>query len=343
MPLPQRRLKMDLQNKYTIALTYNLKNETNLKNEDDQAEFDSIDTVKAIARAIEKTGCGVFPMEATRSIVNEIQNRHIDMVFNFAEGLKGRGRESQVPAILNFLSIPFTGSDETTLAIGLDKALSKRIAMTENIKTPKFQVFFDSSDFLKKSLQFPLIVKPNAEGSSKGIIDSSIARDEYSLKLLTNRIIESYEEPAIVEEYVPGREFTVGLLGNGKDVEVLPLMEILFEKDENPFYSYNVKKNSEKFIRYECPAQIDSKLEKKIKKMALRIFTSLQCRDVARIDIRVSEKDNEPYFIEINPLPGLIDGFSDLTIIARSANMEYDQLIRRILNEAFKRYGMDEV
>jgi len=334
---------MDLQNKYTIALTYNLKNETNLKNEDDQAEFDSIDTVKAIARAIEKTGCGVFPMEATRSIVNEIQNRHIDMVFNFAEGLKGRGRESQVPAILNFLSIPFTGSDETTLAIGLDKALSKRIAMTENIKTPKFQVFFDSSDVLKKSLQFPLIVKPNAEGSSKGIIDSSIARDEYSLKLLTNRIIESYEEPAIVEEYVPGREFTVGLLGNGKDVEVLPLMEILFEKDENPFYSYNVKKNSEKFIRYECPAQIDSKLEKKIKKMALRIFTSLQCRDVARIDIRVSEKDNEPYFIEINPLPGLIDGFSDLTIIARCASMKYDGLIRRILNEALKRHGMEEV
>ncbi|PLX34536.1 MAG: D-alanine--D-alanine ligase [Clostridiales bacterium] len=334
---------MNSQNKYSVALTYNLKNESNLKNEDDQAEFDSIETVQAIARAIEKTGCRVVPMEATRSIVNEIQNRHIDMVFNFAEGLKGRGRESQVPALLSFLSIPFTGSDETTLAIGLDKALSKRIAMTENIRTPKFQIFFNSSDVLKKSLQFPLIVKPNAEGSSKGIIDSSIASDEYSLKLLTDRIIESYEEPAIVEEYVPGREFTVGLLGNGKDVEVLPLMEILFEKDENPFYSYNVKKNSEKFIRYECPAKIDSKLEKKIKRMALRIFTSLQCRDVARIDIRVSEKDNEPYFIEINPLPGLIDGFSDLTIIARSANMEYDQLIRRILNEAFKRYGMNEV
>ncbi len=334
---------MNSQYKYSVALTYNLKNESNLKNDDDQAEFDSIETVNAIILAIEKTGCRVIPIEATRSIVNEIQKRHIDMVFNFAEGLKGRGRESQIPALLNFLSIPFTGSDETTLAIGLDKALSKRIAMTENIRTPKFQIFFDSSDVLKKSLKFPLIVKPNAEGSSKGIIDSSIAGDELSLRKLTDRILASYEEPAIVEEYIPGREFTVGLIGNGKAVEVLPLMEILFEKDENPFYSYNVKKNSEKFIRYECPANIDSSLEKKIRKMALKVFASLQCRDVARIDIRVSDKDGEPYFIEINPLPGLIDGFSDLTIIARCASMKYDGLIRRILNEALKRHGMEEV
>jgi D-alanine-D-alanine ligase len=334
---------MASQKPYVIALTYNLKNESNLKNDDDEAEFDSIETVKAIQAAIEKTGCQVIPMEAKRSIVSEIQNQQVDMVFNFAEGLKGRGRESQVPALLNFLSIPFTGSDETTLAIGLDKALSKRIAITENIRTPKFQIFFESSAILKKSLKFPLIVKPNAEGSSKGILDASIANDEPSLRKLINRILTSYEEPAIVEEYIPGREFTIGLLGNGKSVEVLPPMEILFEKDENPFYSYNVKKHSKTLVRYECPAKIDSKLERKIKKLALKIFSTLQCRDVARIDIRVSDKDGEPYFIEINPLPGLIDGFSDLTIIARSASMEYDQLIQRILNEALNRYGMNEV
>jgi len=334
---------MDSQNPYVIALTYNLKDESNLVNEDDEAEFDSIETVTAIKQAIEKSGCKVIPMEAKRSIVNEIQNHHIDMVFNFAEGLKGRGRESQVPALLNFLSIPFTGSDETTLAIGLDKALSKRIAMTENIRTPKFQIFFDSSELLKKSLEFPLIVKPNAEGSSKGIIDASIAYDEESLRKLIDRILSYYNEPALVEEYIPGREFTIGLIGNGKSLEVLPPMEILFEKDENPFYSYNVKKHSENFISYECPAKIEPKLERKIKKLALKIFSSLQCRDVARIDIRVSDKDGEPYFIEINPLPGLIEGFSDLTIIARSASMDYDQLIQRILNEALKRYGMDEI
>lgn len=334
---------MNIKQPYQIALTYNLKSHASVRNEDDEAEYDTFETVNKIKEAIEKTGCRVTLIEATSAIVKEIQDQPIDLVFNFAEGLKGRGRESQVPALLSLLSIPFTGSDETTLAVGLDKALSKRVVSTENIKTPRFQVFFEAEEPLKKSLKFPLIVKPNAEGSSKGIIDSSIAYDEKSLRELVGRILVRYEEPALVEEYIEGREFTVGIIGNGKSAEVLPPMEILFKRTDSPFYSYRVKKNSETFISYECPAKIEPALQKKIDKFALKIFSTLQCRDVARIDLRVSDRDGEPYFIEINPLPGLVDGYSDLTLIARSISMEYDELIRRILNEALKRYGMEEV
>lgn len=334
---------METKTPYTIALTYNLKKGKPSLNEDDEAEFDTLETVCRIRSAIEKTGCRVILMEATRSIVQAIQSQPVDMVFNFAEGLKGRGRESQVPALLSLLSIPFTGSDETTLGVGLDKALSKRIVSTERIKTPRFQVFHTAGDPLRKTLRFPLIVKPNAEGSSKGILETSLAEDESQLRRLVSRILVQYEEPALVEEYIPGREFTVGLLGNGSAVEILPPMEILFHNSDTPFYSYRVKKHADVLIDYRCPADLDPALEKKIRKTALKIFSVLQCRDVARIDLRVSDRDGEPYFIEINPLPGLVDGYSDLTLIARAVGMDYDRLIRRILNEALCRHGMDPV
>lgn len=335
---------MPTKKKLMVALTYNLKkNESNL-NEDDEAEFDDLETVNDIKLALEAIGCEVILLEATSEIVNTIQDRNIDIVFNFAEGLKGRGRESQIPALLNMLSIPFTGSDETTLGVALDKSLAKRIVAYDNIKTPKFQVFFNGKEKLNKKLKYPLIVKPNAEGSSKGIIDTSVAKNNEELYFLINRIITNYNTPALVEEYVDGREFTVGIFGNDDDLEVLPIMEINFDNTNGTgFYSYNVKKNSKNLTSYICPANLSTKEQKLIISFAKKIFNALECKDVARIDLRVSNIDGKPYFIEINPLPGLVDGFSDLTLIWKSMGREYKNLIKRILNESLKRYGMSTI
>lgn len=332
---------MDYSKKLKVGLTYNLKTGVQTLNEDDQAELDDWETVNKIKEALDSAGCEVHLLEATSNIINTIQSESIDIVFNFAEGLKGRGREAQIPALLNLLSIPFTGSDETTLAVALDKALAKKIVAHENIKTANFQVFFSKKDKLKKGLKFPLIVKPNAEGSSKGIIDTSIANNQDELYSLVIRIIDHYNQPALVEEYIDGREFTVGILGNGEDIEILPIMEINFNDDKGKgFYSYRVKKHSIDLVSYTCPANLTAEEERSIKKFAKKVYNALQCNDVARIDLRLSKMDNKPYFIEINPLPGLVDGFSDLTLIAKAAGMKYEDLIVRILNEALKRYGM---
>ena len=327
-----------------VGLTYNLRKNVPTVNEDDQAEYDDLETVFQIKTALEEAGCEVLLMEATSGIVSMLQSQDIDIVFNFAEGLKGRGREAHIPALLNLLSIPFTGSDETTLAVALDKALTKKIVSHENVRTPNFQVFFSKNDKLKKGLKFPLIVKPNAEGSSKGIIDNSVATNQEELASLVERVISLYKQPALVEEYIEGREFTVGILGNGDSLEVLPIMEVHFDKSTSRgFYSYRVKKHSNDFVSYTCPASLTPGEEKSIKKLAVNVFKALQCNDVARIDLRVSAADNKPYFIEINPLPGLADGFSDLPLIAKAAGMSYNQLIIRILNEALVRYGMDTI
>lgn len=326
---------METKQTLKVGLTYNLRRDVPTANEDDQAEYDDLETVLQIKAALEGAGCEVLLMEATSCIVSILQSQDIDIVFNFAEGLKGRGREAHIPALLNLLSIPFTGSDETTLAVALVKALTKIIVSHANVRTPNFQLFFGKNDKLKKSLKFPLIVKPNAEGSSKGIIDNSIATNHEELASLVERVTSLYKQPALVEEYIEGREFTVGILGNGDSLEVLPIMEVHFDKPgSRGFYSYRVKKHSSDFVAYTCPASLTPGEEKSIKKLAVNVFKSLQCNDVARIDLRMSAVDNKPYFIEINPLPGLADGFSDLPPIAEAAGTGFNRPIIRTFNEA---------
>ena len=325
-----------MSKKLNIALAYNLKKGSSSENPDDEAELDELSTVVSISNAIKEMGFEVELIEATAEFVRKITEKNFDMVFNFAEGLKGRGREAQIPAFLNLMEIPFTGSDETTLAIGLDKALCKRILGYENILTPKFQLFTSTDQKLNKKMKFPMIVKPNAEGSSKGINDMSVVNDEKELFKSLEFIINRYHCDALVEEYIVGREFTVGLIGNGDSLRVLPIMEIIFKDPDTKFYSYRVKSNTGIDTHMECPALIDKKLEKKIKKTAYEIFNILNSRDVARIDFRYSD-EGKLYFIEINPLPGLVDGYSDLTTIAKADGMTYNELIQNILKEALKR------
>jgi D-alanine-D-alanine ligase len=323
-----------------VGLTYNLKKGIQSEAEDIEAEYDSIDTVVAIKSALEQAGCRVELFEADTGIFEKLSTAKVDIIFNIAEGICGRGREAQIPAILNFFKIPFVGSDETTLCIALDKALSKRLLASYKIKTPKYQVIYDSSTRINRRLKFPLIIKPNAEGSSKGISDLAVVDDMKQLREAVERNFDIYKQPLLIEEYIPGREFTVGIVGNGKDTTVFTPMEIVYkDKECKNIYSFNVKKNYKDFVEYVCPPSIEPELEKRLVDCSARIYELLECRDFSRIDFRLSD-ENEIFFIEINPLPGLAPGYSDYPMLAEFCNVDYNMIIKRILASALKRYGM---
>lgn len=327
-----------------VGIAYNLKKGLTSDIEDIEAEFDSFDTIEAIRKVLTTQNIRVELLEADSDFVEKLKNSKVELIFNIAEGANGRGRESHVPAILNFLGIPFTGSDETTLALSLDKALTKRYLSTYHIDTPGYQLVTSPDFILASSLQFPLIVKPNSEGSGKGISDLAIVDNEEQLKVIISRNFRLYNQPMLIESYIKGREFTVGLLGNGRDLKVFEPMEICYlnNKRENQIYSYNVKTNYKKYVEYRCPSDLDTLTSQKMKQQAEKIYTALDCRDLSRIDFRLSE-DGTINFIEINPLPGLAPGYSDYPMLVDFCGMSYEDLILNVLNSALKRYGMKEI
>lgn len=327
-----------------VGIVYNLKKGIVSDAEDIEAEYDSFDTIIAIKDAFETAGVRVELVEANADLIERLRNTRVDIVFNIAEGTAGRGREAQVPAILNFLGIPFSGSDETTLCLALDKALTKRFLSTYNIITPAYQLIKTPEFELDHALHFPLIVKPDSEGSSKGISDLAIVDNEEQLYSLITRNFKLYGQSMLAEEYIKGREFTVGILGNGSDMRVFEPLEIIYLKEdrESRIYSYNVKRNFKKYIEYSCPPLLDAVTTQKMKDIAAKIYMALDCRDFSRIDFRLSE-DGTIYFIEINPLPGLAPGYSDYPMLAEFCGMDYQTLVVNVLNSALKRYGMNEV
>ena len=272
-----------------------------------------------------------------------------DIVFNFAEGLIGVNRESHIPAILEMLQIPFSGSDALTLGICLDKSRAKEILTYHKIHNAKFLVANKLEDIANIHFDFPLIVKPISEGSSKGIFSSSFVKNTRELEDEVSRILSSYNQPALIEEFLSGREFTVAVLGNGDETEVLPIIEIRYEdfpEDVVPLYSYEAKwildTKENNFDVFECPAKIDSKLEDKIKETVLRTYNVLRCKDWSRIDVRL-DKNGIPNIIEINPLPGIMpdpNENSSFPKAARAAGMDYNQMIQRVLYSASKRYNL---
>lgn len=324
-----------------VGLTYNLKSNVKSEVEDEEAEYDSFDTVLAIKQALEDETCRIELFEADNQLPAKLMEHKVDIVFNIAEGIQGRGREAQVPAILNYYRIPYTGSDETTLCIALDKALTKRLLATYRIRTPRYRVISKEQKSWSGAFAFPAIVKPNAEGSSKGISDIAIAADAAELRNLVFRNIELYHQDMLVEEYIGGREFTVGVLGNGSDTRVFSPMEIIYldKKNKYSIYSYTVKQNYKTLICYECPAALSAETEAEMMRTARRIFDALSCRDFARIDFRLSP-EGKLYFIEINPLPGLAPGYSDYPMLAAFNGMDYTALVRGVLQSALKRYGL---
>ncbi len=337
-----------------VGLTYNLKRQPTKDEglpDDFFIEFDDESTVNAIAAALEKGGCSVTKIEANEEAYGKLRKLKPHIVFNIAEGLRGESRESQIPAMLEMLGVPYTGSGPMALAVALDKAWTHKLLAANEIPSPRFQVFTSPSEELDDGLELPAVVKPLAEGSSKGIRDNSLVKDEASLRERLSRIIKTYKQPAIVEEFLPGREFTVGLVGNDPPT-VLPIVELLLNKlpkGASSLYSYEAKwvwDVPEKPLDiFSCPADLSKELRGEIEQIAVKTFRSLSCRDVCRIDMRL-DAEGKPRVIEVNPLPGLIpdpDAHSCLPEAAMVARYTYDQLICTILWQALKRYNLQHL
>ncbi len=327
-----------------IALTYNLKEKDESKPPDYFSEFDSQETIDAITSALRKKGHNVLPVEAGNpDIVSYFRKNRVDMVFNIAEGRAGKYRESQIPAILDYLKIPYTGSNTFALALALNKSATKKILKAEGIPTPRSQLFSRGSEKIDGTLKFPLIVKPNFEGSAKGILSSNVVRDTEELYSRVRDLMKIYNQAILAEEFINGKELTVGVLENGSTI-ILPILEIDFSDCSGSgeyFYSWKMKEfqgNKEMGLvpHFYCPARLDKNTERLVKETALKTHRAVGCFDISRTDIRLNE-EGVPYVLEINPLPGLNPKDSNFPIMAYAAGMQYEDLIETILLGAFKR------
>lgn len=323
-----------------IGLVYNLKRlKEGEEGYETEAEFDSQQTVDFLAGTIGKLGFRVFPIEATRTLAEELREARVDIVFNIAEGTNKRAREAQVPAICDLLAIEHTGSDATCLAITLDKATTKKLLLQDGIPTPNYRLYQGGK--LEPGLRFPVIAKPNHEGTSKGIHSTSVAENEAELLAIASRLWDTFRTPVLCEEYIQGREFTIGLLGN-HTLKVLGPLEIVFDSGAGryPVYSFEAKTAplaDNGLFHVDCPVTLGKALDRKIATIAKKTFRSLACRDVARLDFRLTP-EGEVLVLEINPLPGLSPGFSDLAVMAERCGLGYEGLIKRILSPAIERW-----
>lgn len=327
-----------------VGFTHNVKRiaAKSAADDDSHAEYDAPATIDLIAKAIESHGHTVVRLEANASIVQALPLANVDVVFNLAEGERGRGREAHVPALLELLDIPFTGSDAATMAIALDKELAKRVVGGAGVPVPRGLLLTgDEPSSTFAHLQFPLIGKPNAEGSSKGVLPECVVENEAALRALVKKLYAKYQQPILVEEFLPGREFTVGILADEHDFSkpaLLPPMEIVYLDKSKPLsiYAFEDKLDWSKTIRYDRPAVVDDALLARINEVALGAWKALGCRDVGRVDLRC-DASGQPRFIEANPLPGLTPGWSDLCLVAESAGLTYEALIGRVLAPALDR------
>jgi len=333
-----------------VAITCNILPSNYLRESGDDtfAEFDSPDTVNEIKNSLlNHSQCGqVEIVEANQDAYQKLRQGNFDFVFNIAEGLKGEAREAQIPAMLEMLDIPHTGSGVTTLAITLDKRRTKESLYASGIRTPGYQLLHSWNEY-KSRLDYPLFVKPNNEGSSRGITAKSLATCREELENAVSEIVEAYRQPALVEEYLPGKEFTVGLVGNSP--QVLPIVEVSFDhlpSDAPKFDCYEVKwiydsleANCETTF---CPAKIDKDLENRIYEAAVETFRALDIKDLCRIDLRLDE-NGQPSIIDVNALPGLIPDPAENSRFPKAAyagGYTYQGLIWAIFDSALERVGM---
>jgi D-alanine-D-alanine ligase len=321
-----------------IGLTYDLRSEYLAKgfSEEDVAEFDSEQTIDGIEAAIRKNGYQTERIGNAFSLVEKlVAGKRWELVFNFAEGLKGRNRESQVPAILELYGIGYTFSDPFVSALTLDKAMAKRLVRQAGLLTADFVVVENVAQLSGTTLKFPLFVKPLAEGTGKGIDKNSKIDSPEQLLEACSRIIERFKQPVLVEEYLPGREFTTAVLGNGLNAYALGTMEFTISKDApSPDYSYKVKENWRQYVRYFPMPK--GQLRTEVEELAVKSFRVLECRDAARVDIRLN-KGGKPAFMEINLLPGMNRDNSDLPFIAYQEGLTFEQLIGIIIKNALER------
>jgi len=326
-----------------IGITYDLKTESvstegfaSQLPDDWQEEFDSPATLDAVSAALADLGHEVELLGNGRELLERLLADPPDFVFNMAEGHGvSRSREARVPAVLEMLGIPFTGSDPLTLASTLDKDCAKRLVQAAGVAAPRGVVVENECPNVEDSLPFPVIVKPAWEGSSKGIRSNCLVTDADQLSETLESLQADHRQPILIEEFIDGDELTVGILGN-EPPEIMGIMRVIPRQPMARFvYSLDVKRDYVRQVRYECPACLPANSLDKVGQAALTVYRALGCRDVARIDFRL--RDGVPYFLEANPLPGLNPESSDLVIMARLCGWSYQKLIETILQAAMTR------
>ncbi|MBU0686739.1 MAG: ATP-grasp domain-containing protein [Candidatus Margulisbacteria bacterium] len=331
-----------------IGLTYNLKSDAKKMRfarslpDDAFEEFDSAETINALCRIITDLGHECVKLGFGVEVVEKIFDNEIDFVFNIAEGYFGRSREAQMPAIFEMLRVPYSGPDPLAAALTLDKISAKRIATEVGVNTPDYYVVTDPKEFNFAVLNFPVILKPAFEGSSKGIRLDSKVENIADAKEKAFWLKENYpRSPIVIEKFITGKEITVGVIGNHFP-QILGAMEISPRtmKLSDFVYSLEVKRNYTKLVDYICPAGISDTTLKTIEYFVKTLYPALGCRDVSRFDFRIDDS-GKPYFLEVNPLPGLNPVSGDMVIMARLLGIEYADLVRRILDAALERCNVN--
>jgi D-alanine-D-alanine ligase len=324
-----------------IGITYDLKTdppgEGRAELPDDlQEEYDSPETIEGIAAVLRGLGYEVVQLGDGRELLERLLADPPDFVFNIAEGQGvGRAREARVPAVLEMLGIPYSGSDPLTLAATLDKDCAKRLVASAGVRVPRGLVLTPGDPVGPGDLPFPLLVKPAWEGSSKGIRGKCLVRSPGELQEAVASLRRDHRQPILAEEFIDGDELTVGVVGNDSP-EVIGVMRVLPNRADGPFiYSLEVKRDYRRQVHYECPARLPAAATAAVERAALAAWRVLGCRDVARVDFRL--RGGVPYFLEVNPLPGLNRESSDLVILAGLRGRSYPWLIERILGAALRR------
>lgn len=319
-----------------IGLTYDLRSDY-LKegySMEETAEFDKESTIEGIEKAIQNAGHNTVRIGNAKALtILLLKGERWDMVFNISEGLYGEGRESLVPALLDNYKIPYVFSGPVTLGISLNKAFAKQIIKASNINTPEFYVVTNAEEAQNVDLHYPLFAKPISEGTGKGIDSRSKVNTKEELFDVCTNLIQKFNQAVLVEEYLPGREFTVGVLGTGKDAFVPGAMEIVYKNTTNNIYSYENKENYEEIIDY---IAVKGDVFNNCQNLALSVWKALNCFDGGRVDMKI-DRNGEMSFIEVNPLAGLNPIISDLPILCKLNGMEYQEIINVILNSAIKR------
>jgi D-alanine-D-alanine ligase len=325
-------------------------------------DLDSEETIQAISSALESAGHRVTFLEGAVTLYDSLRSVEPDICFNICEGHFGDSREAQVPAILEMLRIPYTGSRLLTLALTLDKPMTKRVLAFHGLPTPPFQVFERFDEPLDPDMQFPLFVKPSREGTGMGVSADSIVRDESRLRAQLRRIFGRYDQPALVERFIEGREVTVGVVGNlhppvawripedeeapriSRGLHFFPPLEVnmaAYPLEEAGIYTSRIKVELANDFHYFCPAPLSAEQVEELNWLTAATFRVTGCLDVARVDFRLEANDGDkPYILEINPLPGLNPHYSDLCIEAAADGWRYEELVNRILDEAIERHQL---
>jgi len=327
-----------------IGLAYDLKDDIeagpNIP-EDALEEYDSIKVVRAIARSLRALGHRTVYLGGGRKFLEKILQSRLDFVFNIAEGRGSlRSREAQVPAVLEMLNIPYTGSDPLTLAITLDKPLAKQIVCAAGVPTPPWIKIASSAELEEvraRDIPLPAFIKPAFEGSSKGIRLTSRVNTAVKACAAAQALLDKYGQPVLMEKYIEGEEVTVGITGNSPP-SIVGIMRVLPRKKFKTFvYSLEVKRDWRNLVDYECPARLERSTLKRISEFSIKAYKALGCRDFARVDFRVAQ-DGTPYFLEVNPLPGLNPDSGDLPIMSYKMGWDYQRLIGTVLKAAIERY-----